>query len=93
MQRIPITLASIKRLSIIILFQLQYYSYRYDTSVPVETYQVKQARTLATIVKCVNSNTNYGVIHKPLIHIDLQQVSYIYIAANRPRKHVKLLAL
>ena len=48
---------------------------RYDTSAPVNDYRTgKKARTLSTIMEWVDSDTNYGVLHEPLIKIDTQQV-------------------
>ena len=46
---------------------------RFDTTVPSQEYQVKQARTLASINHCTETET-LGVLHKPLIQIEVKQV-------------------
>uniref|UniRef100_A0A1X7TWP4 Uncharacterized protein n=2 Tax=Amphimedon queenslandica TaxID=400682 RepID=A0A1X7TWP4_AMPQE len=46
---------------------------RFDTTVPTEEYETKQARSLASIKSCAKSKA-MGVLREPLFEIELEQV-------------------
>uniref|UniRef100_A0A1X7V217 Uncharacterized protein n=1 Tax=Amphimedon queenslandica TaxID=400682 RepID=A0A1X7V217_AMPQE len=46
---------------------------RFDTTVPSEEYQIRQARTLSSITACAETRL-LGVIHPPLLRIEMDQV-------------------
>ena len=46
---------------------------RFDTTVLPEEYEIKQARSLASLVSCATTKS-FGVLHQPLINIELDQV-------------------
>ena len=81
----------LKNVKITINVPLKLYatSNRYNTDINPVVYQREKGRTLDSICKCVDKKQNFGVIHEPMINIEVKKVESYFSKTQITRKYHK----